>query len=226
MNNLKETLKQLRFEIELKSVLMIGRRNFDLTLATEERMLEQLDCTFTNTVSIYRSSNFNLDYDKRANEFKLETTYSNQEITDEWIEKAKTLNELVKDANTSKKAKIKEIEEVKEEIAEEVKNYFVEEIVEEVKKEISNTKKSKVPDYKAMFNNKLRVKKIYFTELNNGDCELNSVIFTNFEQMVNDYTAIHTTSKSNLVFIDKEKLIRILVKNNEDYTYTIVREMR
>lgn len=55
---------------------------------------------FNNIKSPYYDNDFEISYDDSSKSFKLYTSYSNREVTDEWLNKAKEMQLIVNRINS------------------------------------------------------------------------------------------------------------------------------
>lgn len=55
----------------------------------------EYNSTFYGDVVILHDDNFSLEYNKRIEQFILQTTFSNQTITNDWIQKLNTIYNLI-----------------------------------------------------------------------------------------------------------------------------------
>jgi hypothetical protein len=189
---------------------------------------DQLDCELYNSVLILRNDRFEIEYIKKDERIKFSTHYSNIEIDKKFMEEVTELNSLlaefeVRIENIKCWNKLQKEEEENNNISDEL--IEVETVKEHMDKEeqlIIESKKT--PNYKKIFNNGLRTRKIYYITLEGEGYEYNNIIFTSKLELFEIYILNHNSSKSNFVFINKsEKIItRDFYKNNNDYTFTKV----
>jgi len=192
---------------------------------------DQLDCELYNSVLILRNDRFEIEYIKKDERIKFSTHYSNIEIDKKFMEEVTELNSLlaefeVRIENIKCWNKLQKEEELSDNnISNDMDNVkeAARQILEDEGREDLIIKSKKTPNYKKIFNNGLRTKKIYYKDGENG-IELKNGYYASKSSMIEDMLLMYNGCKSNIVFINKEKEIieRDFYKNNNDYTFTKV----
>ncbi|MFW9879029.1 MAG: hypothetical protein ACFFG0_38610 [Candidatus Thorarchaeota archaeon] len=213
-------------------------KNYGLENNLDRSFIEdELECELYNDVVILRNDRFEVKYVKRSDEVELSTTYSNIKIDDSF---RRELNNLVIDVNVANiqlnNLKEEEIEESNKKVEKQIEEQN--EMLEENKKEEmtkgeekdfenlfknAQIKMSKNMNYKKIFDNGLRTRKIYYTK-NEIGIEFKNVIHVSLLGMIEDFINRNNSCRSNLVFINKDnELEKRLYKNNQDYTFTEIK---
>ncbi|WP_147565132.1 hypothetical protein [Clostridium tyrobutyricum] len=64
-----------------------------------EAIEESINIYFDKEVMILQNNNFNIEYDVERKKFKIETSSSNQEITEKWLYQVNKIYEFVTELN-------------------------------------------------------------------------------------------------------------------------------
>jgi hypothetical protein len=189
---------------------------------------DELESEIYYDVMVLRNDRFEIKYSKKNEKIEFLTTYSNLKIDRKFMDEITELNNLVhqfevrieniKAWNKLQKEEESSDNNISDELIE------VETVEEHMDKKEQLIKESKkTPNYKKIFNNGLRTKKIYYKDGENG-IELKNGYYASKSSMIEDMLLMYNGCKSNIVFINKEKEIieRDFYKNNNDYTFTKV----
>jgi len=64
-----------------------------------EAIEERINIYFQKEVTILQNDNFNIEYDVERKKFKIETSFSNQEITENWLYQVNKIYEVITELN-------------------------------------------------------------------------------------------------------------------------------